>query len=457
MEEMLEYVIRNLSILRERYPGGLVEVLSRIGESYYFDPWDARRDDLAGGYEDDLLVALHIFLGIVHGNPEVQKAENARISDFDSANLENYHKTYIKLGEKYPELKKLADRYLAFSKENADDPDDYVERTYNSLLKVGKRLLNSLRTNFGGYLEWLVRSPALPLDKKTPCIGLFGPTSAGKTTLARRIVTAISCPRYSQYLPTHAGSHTTRIPAVIDFATGISGGKWMVMTNRERTGGTLPEKNSNGFISDLKAKVVAPDEEPFSGYFRLILPTSLGYSLRLIDLPGTHGYDPGPWAMRAKVISSGLDAVIVPGDRRYCKPETIEIVDGCLRSFPRKRVCMTLRYVHESASPASLKWYKHDRLGHNLQLKHKTRDMAFRKRYLRSLKAMPIFSFSKEEEVHDEMSGLMEWIAHIRPKRDRPPDYHTLEKIQNIHRGKEVKVKQLLACIGIMRALESCN
>ena len=455
-QALLLRAVDALTEVQNLYPKGPIPLIAQFGRAYYAELWDSVRDDLPDGLDDDLLVLDQVFSLLETLDPAMQSDSNEAY----------YNETTRKLADEVRLLRKsnshllrVLNRFLKPNRELQKEPKLYFRHAFNRIRATTVRLLDQANPGDSAFVDWIIELPAIPLTRGTATIGLFGPTSCGKTTLIRRLITHWSKGMYASYLPATPKAHTTCIPTVIDFDLNTNLARWSLNTVSTIRSGILPRVEVDEEARIYIENKITSTSETSTGFLQFIFPTNVEKRVRLIDLPGTHGFAGGDWGKRAKTLALGLDAIIIPADRRYFSLDTSDCVFAGLENFPVGRQGIALRYVPPKiAKTKTPSWYKAQRVSQAIRSRITgTSDLNVHpKTFNNRFSAMPLFEFAKDSESEDSINDLALWILATNPKRHRPPSYLDIERYKSNGNIKSEIVDGLLANVGVLRALRAC-
>ena len=273
-------------------------------------------------------------------------------------------------------------------------------------------------------VDWLSLSPPKLLDRSVATIGLYGRTSAGKTTLVRRLLghLAPEWSRLAAHMATDPAAHTTKVPVILEFHP-MASSWWNAAGPDGRHGGAIDV--TSGALGNEEAltrvlRTSTPDEY---AWCQLTLSSRAGVPVRFVDMPGTHGDSAGAWGTAARVMARRLDAYVLPMDHRDFRSEELRDLVTALTAHPRRPIALAMRlapgdpyalrrrYLSERIWPAL---EAHDeRLARILctpELRRRVNDLAF------------FFVGREPGRPDDQLSELAQWALQLAEEvgRSRP-------------------------------------
>ncbi len=354
-----------------------------------------------------------------------------------------------------PELAKLLDRYLVLpSRQNAEWADETLGRLRRSLADGLKRL----RLGGNRWIDWLCYLPPLEEIDPVPVVALFGRTSSGKTTLAARLLRALS-PEYARIaglLSVSSAAHTTTSPLILDFQAHCSFPRWRAVGPAVNEAGGLSRGEEIRSADGRLAELIVQGSRLGVAWIHVVLPGLASQALRIADLPGTHGYLPGPWGRVASNLLCGADAVLLPMDRRQFRDEEAGDLLDVANLERSPRIALSLRWVPKGIG-ASQEAFR-ERM---LDAIARAQDLDRRARPLRRIATMPILEITGRENVSDDLRALIKWLMSVKVIRPRPVTYQSLVRLTSGRpSGRSAKerrktARSALAALGLLRAWSS--
>lgn len=405
--------------------GVVPRLIARVAAAYRNDPWDAIRDSRPGGLEDDLVVLAEA----------ARRAGVAPRDDLRDA-LDVAHLLSVR-----PWIS--AALRIAFAPPEGA-LDAHRRERVTELSSALAICLDQLGFDGQRSAEWLAVAPATAEPAPGPTVGLYGRTSSGKTTLMRRVLERLA-PRYAnllEHLRSDSRAHTTRIPFVFDFRPELAGYYWSGSApGLDLRGALRPGEVENE--ADLVEHFVA-DGGPVAGWVVLTLPSDGGRPLRLVDMPGTHGFLSGPWGRISESLGEGFDALVLPMDRRFFRSEERANLESALSLDPPRGVAVTLRWVDPTAGAMSPERFLSERIAQGME-GSPVAERAGR---------IVVFEIARTADSEDQIGDLVEWVL-ARPRVARRSA--TYDEIEERALDGEPAALEALAYLGLLRAWTSIN
>lgn len=436
-------------IVEARDTPASLRFLARVALAYRNDPWDALQDDYRDGLADDVAVLAHVI--------RLVESERANCAAMPAASAELFQEaagflTNVEL----PELSKILDRYLVVpSRQNTEWTDETLGRLRRSLAEGLKRL------GLGGnrWIDWLCYLPQLEEIDSVPIVALFGRTSSGKTTLAARLLRALS-PEYARIadlLSVSSTAHTTTSPLILDFQARCSFPRWRAVGPAVNEAGGLARGEETRSADGRLAELIAQGSRLGVAWIHVVLPGLASQSLRIADLPGTRGYLPGPWGQVASNLLCGADAVLLPMDRRQFRDDEATDLLEVAKLDRSPRMALSLRWVPKEVNPSQAETFR-ERI---LDAIVRAQGLDRRARPLRRMVAMSIVEIAARDNTNDDLQALIKWLASVKVIRPRPVTYQSLVRLTSRHpTGRSAKERRktartALAALGLFRAWSS--
>lgn len=443
-----------LKDFRRESPESDYSFYSLFASCYFHETWDAIRDDLADGYEDDWLILYHTCSVLFKTlNPKQNKNQKDLVGRFTKiiAPMDSRHEasSFIKGHSGF--IVDWAKRLIVYPK-----PKD-MKRHVSEFTRIARgaltKYLKGLDRIPGSSRKYLVQSPSSEAQVDR-IIGLAGRTSCGKTTLLCRIIANLSRDYewITRFLSTSVSAHTTKIPLIVDFHTGAEA-FWESEGLQGRNKGALLPDNKDSIHESIRRA------NEYSGFwFRFAIPSN--QRLRVLDLPGVRGFESGPWANRARILSANVDGLILPMDRRFIREEERESIIETAISYPYTRFALALWRIPENHPLRDRKVFFKEKilpwLDGELDELGKARARLLKTRILRT----KLFSIAKTADTSDESEELINWLSNVRTRNinQRNPSYMDIEDLAYSDnpdiRNRAIKA---LVLIGILRALNSAQ
>lgn len=388
--------------------------LARVGLAYHYDEAGVIPAGEPGEGEDDLVVLGHVarLLLQMRGTQEhfVLTSGFRRALEASSARA-----------GALPALQAQLDRWLTWP----TDGEGWEAHRDRILEELEVSTATALTTVWNEIdirdVHWMTHAPLALQDDDTPSVGFYGRTSAGKTTLVRRVLTALSPAgeAIAALLPTDPRAHTTRMPVLFDLDPALGSVLWEAWGY----GGLV-----RGRLDDLTAtrdsrlrELLLGREFPGTAYVHLRLPATSAACrtpLRVIDLPGTQGFATGPWADRADGLYAGLDALVLPMDRRFFRREEQRDLLHVLTARHDIPVALAVRAAPATAAELGIENFRVTRLRPAL-LAARPEGWGVDELNER-LGRLPIHVLGRRDGAEgDGLAGLVEWLLRRKSSRRR--------------------------------------
>lgn len=309
-----------------------------------------------------------------------------------------------------------------------------------------KRVVDDIRTSvshqlkrlgFGKeqWVDWLSVALPMPHDTDGLTVELFGRTSSGKTTVVRRLVEHL-CPEWNLLVAKLAESpsaHTTRIPVILDLGPTAEHGWWFGSGSDRNVGGYIrPAPLQISHRDDFEAALAKGHEKTFR-WVRFILPSKLAKKpIRVVDLPGTHGFDSGAWARKSLSWLFGADAIVLPVDRRYFRCEERTDLWHAMRWIPVHNIAFAVRWVSPEASRMTCSEFVDSRVLQAMEpnFPEVTKGKNGTGALLRLLRQIKTFEVSRRTDSNrDEIPQLAEWILSQTNSPSKKPTHSMLSAL----------------------------
>lgn len=420
------------------------KALAKMGLAYFYDPWDATPDKFHRGLDEDAMVIGSVIDACRHST--------RKIPGFP-VHLEPLLARAHELIRERPVLARQLGRWVSVCGPK-DDYHQHAQSIVKTLRQVVLSKLNKLSLPGRDCVDWLSLTPAT-LQPVRRTIALYGRTACGKTTLMRRLIVK-QAPKFAgvaEALEADPSAHTTRIPVIVDFRKEVHRAKYALAGPGGAITGYI--KNGKKVTSDLKqlgTQLTGKDGKFSWGH--LVLPSPHAEPLRLMDLPGTRGFQAGPWQNVAEVLLENAGAVVLPLDQRFFRSEEHYTLKNTLNWFKASQVCFALRCTKDDAELARTFVDKRVRQG-LLDDPDEGRKLSVR------ASRICVFQIAKNRQQHDDTEALLSWIYRVKTK-PLPVVQHKLlyeiayPEIVTQARGSDPRqishARSLLVALGLLRA-----
>jgi len=428
--------------------------------AYLNEPWDAISDARSAGLEDDLVVLGHVASVVVEMNSADETGESM-------GRVRNALKDAFKKRRRYPELGHILEVSLSGWTECVDFRR-YSEKAVARLREVVVQNLNSLGWDGEKWVDWLAATPPAFNDSNCTTVALFGRTSSGKTTLARRFVAELATnrSRLSELLATCPRSHTTRIPLVLDFRPDEGTAWWQAAGPSLNSGGIVAHDASVVGNEEVLRRCSGRSADSGAAWLAISVPAPSSDNLRILDLPGTQGFAAGPWHRTGEHLLAGSDAAILPMDRRFFRDEEFTDLVTVLQALPARHVALALYWVDPALNPTTPDRFLSERIGQALAPGSARGGLSDEEldRICGMLDELSVFTVAATPGEQDDFPALLSWCANGEHWNPGPLTYAQLETRAQwqISYGTSVPVdvrqaRLAMVSLGLLRAWMACQ
>ena len=422
-----------------------VRGLARVGLAYRHEPWDGLEDERPGGLDDDLVVLATVARRCITALGQLGLWSEDTLPAGQRRAVQGAFDLAVSVERRYPDIADCASRHLAVGpgRPFEEQAEAGVARLRDELAQR----LDEAGIDGGRWADWLAVVPPAPRGERR-VIGLFGRTSAGKTTLLRRLLVE-AAPGWrplADLLGISPRAHTTRVPLVLDLEAGDTEAWWCATGPGGNRGGTFrgDPGQAKGW-RELESLLAGASAGQRYGWIRLTVPTRLERPMRLVDLPGTHGFAPGPWRHVPQRLIDGMDALVLPMDRRQFRREEKADCLAVLRAAPSRPVALSLRAAPLGAAVLAAEDFRDRRLAQVL---------ADEPEAVARLATVPVFEVSRHDGAGDGAAALLRWCTDVPALAPAPPDYEALQRAA--WDEGDAAARAVLARLGLLRAWMSC-